>query len=142
MIYLEFKQAAKKHYRTAECLYESCNNHWHIQENIFYLCGYVIEMMLKYRIFEKINYDSKKDIKKLDSYNLTYSNDINKHNINSLIRILQERSDNTPIFNEVKKIFAKWNVAIRYNGERNNYSNSDIEKLLKLSQKVIEKFEG
>jgi len=48
LTYLEFKQAAKKHYFTCKCLIEKCDENWQIRENIFYLCGYVVEMMLKY----------------------------------------------------------------------------------------------
>jgi hypothetical protein len=139
MTYLEFKRAAKKHYKTSKCLYENCNDNWQIQENIFYLCGYIIEMMLKYHIFRRINYKTNEDIKKLNRNNLTYRDHISKHNINSLIGILQ-RYENSTILNDVKSVFANWDVTIRYNGQRKNYTN--IEELLKLSQKLIEKFEG
>jgi len=46
MVYLEFKKVAKKHYETILCLYkesQNCKNNWQIQENIFYLSGYIIE---------------------------------------------------------------------------------------------------
>ena len=140
MKYLEFKQAAKKHYKTSQCLYEKCDNsNWQIQENIFYLCGYVIEMMIKYQIFRRVDYKKNEDIKKLDNYGLTYSKDINKHNIGSLVRILQ-KYENATILNEAIKLFKEWDVAIRYNGKKRDYSN--LEELIGLSKKLIEEFEG
>jgi len=142
--YLEFKQAAKKHYYTSLCLYEKCNNSWQIQENIFYLCGYVIEMMLKYQIFASINYDRDKDVTKIDDYGIT-SDDITSgrkgHNIYLLSQILKKfRGDS--IIDDIIKKFRKWDISLRYNGKRNNYTNNDIEELLKLSEKLIEKFGG
>ena len=140
MNYLEFKQAAKKHYLTSECLYENCNQNWQIQENIFYLCGYVIEMMIKYQIFVSINYDRSKDVKEINSYGIT-ANDITSgkkgHNLNSLSQILRKfRGDR--IIDDIIRDFSNWNINIRYNGQKNSYDN--LAKLLNLSKKVIEEF--
>jgi len=139
MNYLEFKQSAKKHYYTSKCLFNNCKDNWQIQENIFYLCGYVIEMMIKYEIFKRIEYDKREDIKRLNRNNLTYKEHIQKHNIRLLVNKLRQYN-NAIILDEVLKIFDKWDVSIRYNGKRKNYDN--LEKLLDLSKKIIEKFGG
>ena len=141
MTYREFKQAAKKHYKTSKCLYERCDkDDWQIQENIFYLCGYVIEMMIKYQIYRRINHPIDKDIRQIDkSTGLTYSNHINKHNINILVRTL-EKYENIALFKDIKEVFKNWDVAVRYNGKRKHYTN--LEEFLELSKKLIEKFEG
>jgi len=142
MTYLEFKRAAKKHYKTAECLYKHCNNHWQIQENIFYLCGYVIEMMVKYQIFVSINYRRDKDVKEINQNGIT-SNDITSgkkgHNISTLSQILKQfRGDS--VIDEIIQKFSDWSINIRYNGKKVNYDNRYIEELLNISEKVIIEF--
>jgi len=143
MTYLEFKQAAKKHYKTSKCLYEKCDNsNWQIQENIFYLCGYVIEMMIKYQIFVSIGYDRSKNIDEINIHGITKQNILRgkkAHNIFSLSQLLKKyRGDK--IIDEIIDNFTKWDVSIRYNGKKENYDTLrlDINNLLILSQKVIE----
>jgi len=143
MTYLEYKIAAKKHYKTSKCLYEKCNNSdWQIQENIFYLCGYIIEMMIKYQIFVSINYDRSKNVDEINSNGIT-KQDISRgkkaHNIYSLSQLLKKyRGDK--IIDEIIDNFSEWDVSIRYNGKKENYDtlNLDVNNLLTLSQKAIE----
>jgi len=144
MNYLEFKQAAKKHYRTCECLLNNCEKHWQIDENIYYLCGYTIEMMLKYHFFRSINYKTNKDIKELNYNGITYSKQnkkdnkyLQEHSIEHNIRILRTINEDI-ILKDILSNFRKWNVSIRYNGKRNNYSN--LKEIVKLSKETIEKF--
>lgn len=144
MNYLEFKQASKKHYRTCECLLKNCENHWQIHENVYYLCGYIIEMMLKYHFFRTINYKTNDNIKNLNYNGITYSkknrNDnkyLQEHSIEHNIRILRTISGDI-LFEEILNNFREWNVSIRYNGQRNNYNN--LEEVVNLSKKTIEKF--
>ena len=141
MNYLQFKQAAKKHYFTCKCLYEKCNNSWYIQENIFYLCGYVVEMMLKYQIFRRIGYKPHEDIKKVNFNEITSEIITGKkgHNIIKLSHLLQ-KYDGSLIIDEIINKFGNWNVNIRYNGKKKSYEN--LKYLLSLCKKVIEEFEG
>jgi len=137
--YLQFKQAAKKHYSTCKCLYEKCDKNWQIQENIFYLCGYVIEMMIKYQIFRRINYDRNKDIKDVNFNGISY-NEIKIHNIRRLIETLR-KYENSVIFDDILNYYSNWDVAIRYNGKKNNkYEN--IDKLIDVCKKLIELYGG
>lgn len=137
MIYLEFKEAAKKHYFTCHYLLTQQNKHWHIQENIFYLCGYIAEMMIKYKFFHSINYDRTKDIKNLDYDNITYTSHIRKHNLVTLVQMLK-KYEGASILDEVLANFSFWDVQIRYNGKKNTYNN--LHEILDLSKRLIEKF--
>ena len=137
--YLQFKQAAKKHYYTCKCLYKNCNNDWQIQENIFYLCGYVIEMIIKYQIFRRINYDRNKDIKDINFNGISY-NEIKTHNIRRLIETLR-KYENSVIFDDILNYYSNWDVVIRYNGKKNDkYEN--IDKLIDVCRKLIELYGG
>ncbi len=137
MVYLEFKEAAKKHYNTCIYLLERNPQNWHILENAYYLCGYTIEMMIKYKFFRNINYERDKDIKNLDYNSIKYTTHLQKHNIVVLVNLLR-RYEGASILDEVLEYFSKWDVQIRYNGKRNTYNN--LSELLDLSKRLIEKF--
>jgi hypothetical protein len=137
MTYLELKRAAKKHYITCKCLFDKCNNSWIIQENIYYLCGYIVEMMIKYQFFRRINYSINENIENLNYNGLTYKKDIKTHNIISLVNLLR-KYDGDIILNDVLNLFRKWDVDIRYNGKRKIYDN--LKESIELSKKLIEKF--
>lgn len=137
MVYLEFKEAAKKHYNTCKYLLEKSDESWHIQENIYYLCGYTIEMMIKYKFFRNISYDREKDIKELNHNNINYKTHMQKHNIILLVQLLK-KYEGACILDEVLASFYKWDVQIRYNGRKNTYNN--LPELIDLSKRLIEKF--
>jgi hypothetical protein len=143
MIYQEFKTAAKKHYFTCKCLYNHCNNNWQIRENIVYLCGYVIEMMIKYRIFKMINYPYKEDIKNVNNFGITSEIITGRrgHNIKILSQKLRQ-FESSLLIDEILEYFERWDVSIRYNGIKDKYNDYNLDKLIEICEKVIQKFGG
>jgi len=110
----DFKESANKHLKTCECLINQCysDKKLHIKDNIFYLCGYVIEIMIKYRILKHLpqsntKYFTKEELKK---------EDLLEHKIRNLLRILRSKySENNLLFeNNCMKLFYQWDVQMRY----------------------------
>jgi len=96
-------------------------------------------MMIKYQIFRRINYDRNKDIKDVNFNGISY-NEIKIHNIRRLIETLR-KYENSVIFDDILNYYSNWDVAIRYNGKKNNkYEN--IDKLIDVCKKLIELYGG
>ena len=140
MTFSEFKRAAKKHLKICECLIENCNlSDWQIKEGIYYLSGYVVEMMLKYRIYKRINFKHNEDIKNLNRKDISYQNDIansrNGHNIRYLLRKLRQYEE-MALFKDIEHYY-NWSINIRYNGTRKVYNR--IRYTYELAKRVFEK---
>lgn len=119
MIYKEYKKASIKHLKTCECILKILDSKQdckadskHLESNLFYLSGYIVESIFKYMIFVSLNYDREKNIKELDEDGITYKNTINIHSLQRLNQKLQTKhSLSTQFTNEE---LSKWDVSIRY----------------------------
>lgn len=118
MLYREFKRSSVKHLKTCECILEVLDNKEcisdkkHLESNLFYLSGYIIETILKYMLFVSINYDRNSDIKDLDNDGLTYQNSIKTHSLQELYQKLQTKYSIST--NITRNELNKWNVHLRY----------------------------
>ena len=157
MHFLEFRDAAKKHFKICECLYEKCNQdcleNWFIKEEIYYLLGYVVEMGLKYiklkqigeNEIENLDFDSKRAIKE---FFRSREEEINffTHNISNLINLINEIEINFNALENIKNFFAdKWEISIRYHCKEHKYCDirekideiyEDVKKFLKYCYEI------
>lgn len=147
MIYMAYKESAKKHLRTCECLIKNlgqCNDDLkYILPNILYLTGYTIETILKYRLFSNINYARNQAIINVNQNNITW-NVVKTHDLRTLLRYLRCQED-MGIFTDLQNnnYFKGWDKnyheIARY--ENNNIQNKQKEILdfFKLSKELFQK---
>ncbi|GAB6044619.1 hypothetical protein JCM11957_02170 [Caminibacter profundus] len=152
MKYYEFRDAARKHFKVCECLYERCNEdclkNWLIKEEIYYLLGYVVEMGLKYiklkqigeGEIEDLDFDNGEEIK---SFFRSRGENIKffTHDITYLMTLINEIEVNFESLEKIKVYFAdKWNIYIRYHCNENKYCDvrKDLDEIYKEVKKFLE----
>lgn len=152
MHFIEFKEAARKHFKVCECLYEKCSQDcledWMIREEIYYLLGYVVEMGLKYiklkqigeSEIENLDFDNKNEIK---NFFRERGENINfyTHNINDLIALINEIEVNFETLEKIRVFFVdKWNIFIRYHCKEEKYCDlrSQLDDIYKEIKKFLE----
>jgi hypothetical protein len=152
MDFWEFRDAAKKHFKTCECLYEKCNyclNDWIIKEEIYYLLGYVIEMGLKYIVLkqvgedeiESLNFNNKREIE-----NFFNERNINirffTHKLNGFIDYINEINVNFEALENIRKFFIEneWDISMRYHckEERYRHCRDNLDEIYKEVKNFLE----
>jgi len=152
MYFLEFREAAKKHFKVCECLYEKCDKNclenWVIKEEIYYLLGYVVEMGLKYiklkqigeNEIENLNFDNKNEVKSFFR-NRGENIDFYTHNINDLINLINEIEVNFESLESIRSFFVdKWSINIRYHCNMDKYCDvrRDLDEIYKEVKNFLE----
>lgn len=145
MIYEEFLRAAGKHLKTCIVIKESLNsldmadttNDSQIKLltlNLYYIAGYVIECSIKYGIYVCIGYEKEKCVKQLNTPEVAYNKQINKHRYDRYEDILKSRypgiilvDNKNNIPQPIKNLYSNWDADIRYccNDIPENFKHSD-----------------
>ena len=132
MIYDEFLSAARKHLKTCIVIRESLNslgitnveNDLQVKLltlNLYYISGYVIECSIKYGIYVCIGYDKTACVKQLNTSEVAYGRQINKHRYDNYEDILKSKypgiilvDNKLNIPQPVKNLYSNWDADIRY----------------------------
>jgi len=136
MYFIEFRDAARKHFKVCECLYEKCNpiclEDWYIKDEIYYLLGYVVEMGLKYIKLKQIgegevgnlDFDNRDEIKTfLENRGENFYN-FYTHKISKLSNLINEIEVNFESLERIKDFFVNdWKIDMRYHCNENRYCN-------------------
>lgn len=108
----DFRHAAKKHFSTCKFMLASLSGYRsdrkHIESNVYYLSGYIIECISKYAILQHMHKDNVVD-EELNDFGLK------NHNIKQLFCNLLDKIEVDRDFpRDFPKHYRQWDVGIRY----------------------------
>lgn len=132
MIYTEYLNSARKHLKTCIVIKNSLNslditnieNDSQIRLltlNLYYISGYIIECSIKYGIYVCIGYDRTACVRQLNTPEVAYARQINKHRYDKYEDILKSKysgiilvDNKANIPQPVKNLYSNWDADIRY----------------------------
>lgn len=128
MKYIEYKKSAIRHYLVCDNLFirfrdlMSQGNEADAKKillGIYYICGYIYECGIKYKILELCCHDESLDVSKqsCSGYSFNYHNDFKIHNLCKLIELLDVLAGNdtkNEIIDDNAELFNHWSPDVRY----------------------------
>ncbi len=163
MVYKDYRTVANRHLQTCKYMCKCLDSDIgklnetekaNILTNIYYLSGYVIECIIKYAIYDYLQYDAKADVAdlipegKYKQFNISYSGNtkyrLKTHNLKDLSDILISINGNDPFMGisspKLTILYKGWDSEIRYKIDhdlKQELTETNIRKFIEIVDKKI-----